>query len=578
VNKIHAGLRGNALWGRGGRGSKLAMLAAVSVLALAAADVHLADAATTKKKDGAFIARPLMNAAQANPGQLFNVIVQAARGDNATTVGAEVDANGLQSGEKARNEGHWFKKKFGIISGVSAQLTGKEIVKLAKNKHVAAITLDYKVARTSYSNPQLWPDAAQVSSFWPSIADGALTPTVAVVDSGIDNAHPDIAGQVLASATFVSNGANTADGDGRGHGTFVAGILAGSAEGHAGAAPGTKLVSVDVLNDEGSGMLSDVIAGAQWILDNKDAYGIRVANFSLNAGNGSSFRWDPLDKAVEKLWFNGVVVVVAAGNYGSADGTHRVHFAPANDPFVITVGASDTNETQTPGDDFAAPWSAWGYTYDGFQKPDIAAPGRGMDGPVPDNAQLLQLHPERATTAGHMWLSGTSMAAPVVSGAAATLLAQHPLWTPDQVKGALLATAALPDGYTAGGSLGRGVLQAGDAAASDGLHNPNAGLDEFVTVDPATGGSSFDADAWATAAATNASWDSASWDSASWDSASWDSASWDSASWDSASWESASWESASWDSASWESASWDSASWDSASWDSASWESSTWLR
>src|SRR5207247_1357663 len=152
-----------------------------------------------------------------------------------------------------------FKKKLGLISGVSAQLTGKDIVKLSHNPHVAAITLDYKVARTSLSNPQLWPDAAQVSGFWPSFEAGLTAPTVAVIDSGIDNTHPDLAGQVVASATFVSSGANT-DGDGRGHGTFVAGLLAGSADGHAGVAPGTKLASVDVLNDAGEGTLSDVIA------------------------------------------------------------------------------------------------------------------------------------------------------------------------------------------------------------------------------------------------------------------------------------------------------------------------------
>ena len=206
-------------------------------------------------------------------------------------------------------------------------------------------------------------------------------------------------------------------------------------------------------------MLSDVIAGAQWVLDHKDQCGIRVANFSLNAGSAGSFRWDPLDKAVEKLWFNGIVVVVAAGNYGTGDVASGVKYAPANDPFVITVGASDTNATQTAADDFAAPWSAWGYTFDGFQKPDIAAPGRVMDGPVPDGSQLLQLHRSARPPPATCGSQGASMAAPVVAGAGpAAVLAQHPLGRPIRSRGALLAsTAALPDGFTAGGSLGRGV-------------------------------------------------------------------------------------------------------------------------
>ncbi len=197
------------LWGRGGRGARIALLAVVSVLALAAADVQLADAASTKNKDAAFVAKGLLSAATANPDQLFNVIVQASPGENANNVGNQVDqqtgTQGGQSGQQGQNGNDdrkpGWKKKFSVISGVSAKLRGKDIVKLAKNSHIASITLDYTVARTSSSNPQLWPDAAQVASFWPSLDAGLLTPTVAVVDSGIDATHPDIAGQVIGSAT-----------------------------------------------------------------------------------------------------------------------------------------------------------------------------------------------------------------------------------------------------------------------------------------------------------------------------------------------------------------------------------------
>jgi len=100
--------------------------------------------------------------------------------------------------------------------------------------------------------------------------------------------------------------------------------------------------------------------------------------------------FDPLDKAVEKLWFNNVVVVAAAGNYGTLDGPSGVPFAPGNDPFVITVGATDTGKFLSTSDDVAAPWSAYGYTLDGFAKPDLAAPGRYMIGPGSGDLDALR--------------------------------------------------------------------------------------------------------------------------------------------------------------------------------------------
>ena len=156
---------------------------------------------------------------------------------------------------------------------------------------------------------------------------------------------------------------------------------------------------------------------------------------------------DPLDRAVEKLWLNGVVVVAAAGNYAIDGAESGVGFAPANDPFVITVGASDTNGTVTPTDDFAAPWSAWGSTQDGFRKPELAAPGRMLNGPVPMDSTMFTSNPSRKVADGYMWMSGTSFAAPIVAGAAATVLSRHPDWTPDQVKGALMVSANVPTGY-----------------------------------------------------------------------------------------------------------------------------------
>src|SRR5262249_28421900 len=162
--------------------------------------------------------------------------------------------------------------------------------------------------------------------------------------------------------------------------------------------------------------------------------------------------------------------VAAAGNYG--EGTAGdVKYAPANDPFVITVGAADLAGTPNPMDDFAAPWSVYGYTYDGFRKPELGAPGRYMIGAVPTSATLTSERPGNIVAPGYMPLSGTSFAAPVVSGAAAHVLALHPDYTPDDVKGALMVTArqtAAPDW-----SLGVGDVNAVQAATFPAPPNPN---------------------------------------------------------------------------------------------------------
>jgi subtilisin family serine protease len=173
---------------------------------------------------------------------------------------------------------------------------------------------------------------------------------------------------------------------------------------------------------------------------------------------------------------------------------------------------------------------------DGFSKPDMAAPGRYMISAVPMGSTLVAAAPDRVTAPGYMWMSGTSFATPVVSGAAAQILARHPDWSPDQIKGALMLTA----NYLAlAGPQGAGVGEI-DAAAAASLSftppNPNENLDTFVTTDPLTGTKTFDQASWVSAVSTSASWSSASWASASWASASWSSASWASASWSSASW------------------------------------------
>jgi serine protease AprX len=553
--------RSSALWGKPGRGFVILALA----VALAAPVAATAGSGRSVQAARALVPASLMAEAQAHPNQVFSVIVQGSRGTKSSSVASEV----LSSKNSKPGKAKGLKKSFTSLNGVSADLTGAQIVDLTKRPGILAITLDSKIRLSAqYTNSQSWVDSAGISDFYVGQALSPLdVPAIAVVDSGVAAGRTDFGGRVIKSVTMTGLLPNS-PGDGRGHGTFVAGIAAGSRAGYAGAAPTAPIVSIDVMDDNGMAMTSDVIAAADWILANKKAYNIKVANFSLQSTMPGSFMYDPLDKAVEKLWFNGVVVVAAAGNYGVDGQPTTVAYAPGNDPFVISVGAADTNSTgYTANDDTAAPWSAYGYTLDGFAKPELGAPGRYMVGPVPALATMPLEHPERITASGYMWMSGTSFSAPVVSGAAALILAKNPSWSPDKVKGALMVSAR---STSAGTALGVGEVNAKAAFDVTNPPNPNLALNQYVGAD-GTGGTAFDSASWANTAAANASWNQASWNQASWNQASWANASWNQASWASASWAQASWSSASWNAASWAAASWAAASWNAASWAAASW-------
>jgi len=506
-------------------------------LAALAAPLAAAGAPPAGKAGGpgtsAFLPASLRAAAQANPDEALAVIVQGTDGKDSDGVAADVAAETAQDGGKAKG----LKRRFASISGVAAELTGKQVLKLAARKGIFAITEDSGMRLAGYSNDQDWPSVSGVTKFWSPQTSKLPYPTIAIVDSGIDASRPDFGGRVIQQVTMTSLTPNS-PGDGRGHGTFVASIAAGQADGHTGAVPRAKLVSLDVMDDSGMALTSDVIAACDWIVKNKDTYGIRVANFSLHSSQPSSFRYDPLDKAVEKLWFSGVVVVAAAGNYAVNGQESRVAYAPANDPFVLTVGATDINGTGVIVDDFNAPWSAYGYTYDGFAKPEISAPGRYLIGAVPQGSTMALERPDRIVAPGYMRMSGTSFAAPIVSGAAAGLLALNPGWTPDQVKGALMVSANPVEG---GAPLSYGIGQVSvlNAMKVTKPPNPNLALDRFLVVDFPCGGSipAFDSVSWSAAAEESASWDAASWNDASWDAASWDAASWNAASSSDASWD-----------------------------------------
>ena len=510
--------RGSALWGKGGRGAVVAALLALTLPLAASAGTGAAQAAPKP----AFVEAKLLAKAQSSPNEKVRVIIQSDAGADA----AEGAARGLGV----------LKHKLDVIGAVALELPAGRINALSKVPGLTVTTDEATKPLNTYTSNQLWPYEAGFNRLW----GGASMPTIAIVDSGIDTSRADFDQRVVAQVDLVSTGKPNAAGDGRGHGTFVAGIAAGSAPGYAGGAPTAKLVSVDVLDDSGTGFTSDVIEGAEWVLANKDKYGIRVANFSLHSGGVSKFYDDPLNKAVNQLWFNGIVVVAAAGNYGVAGGASDVPHAPANNPFVITVGALDTAGTMLVGDDRQPSWSAYGRTPDGFWKPEVCAPGRYMIGPVSAGSTLAAQRPEQVRGNGYMELSGTSFAAPVVSALAAHVLARNPGYTPGQVKGAIMAnTRAVPQG--APNACGVGQVNAFPTAVMVAPPDANAALNGFVTTSLLTGDKAFDAVSWSNVSWSNVSWSNVSWSNVSWSNVSWSNVSWSNVSWSNVSWSNVSW-------------------------------------
>jgi serine protease AprX len=392
--------------------------------------------------------------------------------------------------------------------------------------------------------------------------------TVAVIDSGIGK-HEDLAERMIVSSEYGY-------GDPYGHGTHVAGIASGDdADGlYTGVAPGAQIISLGISDETGMGYESDVVAALQWVDDNKDTYNIRVVNLSLNSTVEASYHNSPMSAAVEILWFKGVVIVASVGNKGPAGSHNTAKTAPASDPFIIVVGASDEHDTSGRSDDSIAPFSSHGNTVDGHSRPDIIAPGYDIYSALsPDSSWDIE-HPNRLAPEGeYIRLSGTSMAAPVVTGTVALLLQDEPNLTPDQVKYRLLNPSSGSNWTSLYDDLdGYPYLNAYAVVYGSTTQEANTGLTPHMLLAKIAliaYWSSENVD-------ESVNWDSVNWDSVNWDSVNWDSVNWDSVNWDSVNWDSVNWDSVNWDSVNWNSVNWNSVNWNSVNWNSVNWNSVNW--
>ena len=367
--------------------------------------------------------------------------------------------------------GGGIQRELGTVDAIAVQLTPSSLEKLVGDLDVESVALDAPVlssqALASLSTSRL-PDPTTSGGESDSFAGAGVT--VAVIDSGY-RSHPDLDPRVIHVESFLTSGATD---DVYGHGTHVAGIVAGSGAGSAGryrgVAPAADIVSLRVLDDLGQGQTSDVIAALAWVLDEGSQYGIDVVNLSLGHPVMEPAELDPLVRAVEDVWNAGIVVVCSAGNRG-ADGNFTVN-SPGNSPLLLTVGSLTDWNTATTADDKVSSFSSRGPSaVDHFLKPDFVAPGNRIVSTTSVSSALAKALPQSLTGgpgAAYLELSGTSMAAAEVSGVVARMLQQDPTLNPATVKHRLVATArevagALPT------DAGAGALDMAAALQADGF-------------------------------------------------------------------------------------------------------------
>ncbi|MEW6060053.1 MAG: S8 family peptidase [Actinomycetota bacterium] len=554
---------------RRGRARALAVVLGLAAMAMTWTSVPAAAAPDALAKiDGA-----LLGAAEHAPASTLSIIVRERRPSSSA---AE---------DLVRDLGGGVTRELSIVGGFSAELPGSALYELAGSDAVMRIWGDARVsvATVDMGRFDTWP----ANTIWRKTIRLPQVPTthagkgvsVALLDTGVSHV-PDLGNRVLARVDFTPEH----DGyDRYGHGTHMAGIIAGdgtsSAGAWTGAAPGANIVSVKVAGADGSTDVSVVLAGLEWVVDHRAEYNIRVLNLSFGTDSTQSYQVDPLDYAVERVWFSGILVVVSAGNRGPDSGTIN---KPGDDPFVLTVGAADLKGTIAAFDDGVAEFSSRGPTSSGFAKPDISAPGITIVSNRAVGSTVDQAHPLARVGNAYFKGTGTSQAAAVVSGVAALMFQANPALTPDVAKAILIGTAM----------RSRGLM---NAPLVDALGSVCAAFSNAFQTRPAnqglvpsTGLGSLEASRGSFHVYADLNGDGVpeivqgeidvlgqAWDGRSWSARSWSADSWGSTVWSAYVAESPGWEARSWSGRSWSGTSWNGRSW-SGDWTGQGWSGGIW--
>ena len=535
-------------------------------------------------------------AATAAPDHLVSVIVRGQGGSVDVAERLVLDAGGTVG------------RRISIIDGFAAEVPAGELSGLGGSPAIVSVTPDARVRLLGNvdgidpdKHPGSWLKVARntkLREMWQRgwTGDGI---DVALIDSGVAPV-PGIDMQVVngPDLSFDSQASNLTQVDTYGHGTHMAGLIAGrdawippgkedEEYDHAfvGAAPGARIVSIKVASSDGATDVSQVIAAIDWVVQhrNSDGLNIRVLNLSFGTDGTQDYRLDPLAYAAEVAWLHGIVVVVAAGNSGF--GTPQLN-NPAYDPYVIAVGGDDTRGTDDPKDDVIPSWQTRG---NAIRHPDLVAPGKSIislrdPGSVVDDANPNA----RIGTSRFIRGSGSSQAAAIVSGAVATLLDQHPELTPDQVKALLMQTSVpLPNADPVAQGAGlinmhrareAKVSTVADAVQtwprSTGLGSLQLARGTVVTEDEGVilegertiFGDTWDATTWAAS-----SWDGTTWSGGEWSARTWSGDCWCGSSWSARTWSARTWSGESWSARTWSGRTWSARTWSGSGWSAGSW-------
>ncbi len=431
---------------------------------------------------------------------------------------------------------------------------------------------------------------------------------VAVIDTGVSPVSGlDAPGKIIhgPDLSLESQAPNLARLDTSGHGTFMAGLIAGQdaaltapyasapASAYRGMAPDARIVSLKVGTADGGVDVSQVIAAVNWVVQHKNDNGmnIRVLNLSYGTNSLQAYGLDPLSFAVERAWKAGIVVVVAAGNSGYQRGRGAPGLAsPAYNPFVIGVAGYDSMGTATPSDDTIGSYSASSSGCGSRCKnPDFAAVGSHLQGLRVPNGYIDAGHPEGRLGTRYFRGSGTSQAAAITSGAVALVLQKHPSLTPDQVKRFIADNAKKVPGADSQAQGAGAINLTALAVKIPGAHTqtflPSTGMgtleasrgSDHLTRDGVvlTGERDIFAKPWI-AGTANSLWSGGTWNGSTWSGSTWNGSTWSGSTWSGSTWSGSTWSGSTWSGSTWSGSTWSGSTWSGSSWSGSTWSGSTW--